>query len=779
MTLHALLILLCLALLGSAWSLKVNIRGVEVEQFMDYTHVDSHRVANEFDLIDPSRITYAWEREQEIGDSSTGQRQRKTLEGLDPSTNYSLQAAPSGGNYAIVNREIVTIEVWSSNPNESDWIGAYSPADVDITKTSPVRWAWGYRSPQYLSTGFGNLTFNFTNLREDISFYYFTNGIYTPIAVNTTLGNTPNLYFENPNEPLRPRMTATGNYNVYRLLWSTNNSANPTVEWGVESGKYIYTATANTSRLERDSMCGGKATGVGWRDTGAIHTALLTGMKSLSAGSLLYYRFGDCVDNVWSPEYTFTVPPQPGTQPPDRPTTAILFCDLGRGSMDDSETWNEYGRPAYNTSRFAAARAQAGEVDVVFHGGDISYATGYMAVWDYFMDMISPLASRVLYLTTVGNHESDWPNTTTIYNVTDSGGECGVATTTMMPMPKPATTNKPWWSYDVGIVHFVGLSTEHDYSECSEQYLWLDDDLASVDRTKTPWIILNGHRAMYVSSTFNTSEYTWSDGSVQTALIGSIEPLMWKYQVNAGFYGHNHVYQREAAVFKEVPIQYSEAREIDGTKWNVYDNPQAPVEIVIGNAGARFSDNAWPANPTWCERVDNVYGYSVMKAVNASYLQWVMYKTNDNNEESVFDRIVIMQDESRLGQGWVNTNTSMDTSTAICGEAQPSSGVDFVHTTAFIIIVAVVGSTSCACACIYYYFAHVRGDRNKKHSSLTSDSDEASDVEDPSFRAKKGRVLSHDILSDETLRNPLTASIHVQDEDEDVIPSREKLDTQI
>ena len=143
MTLHALLILLCLALLGSAWSLKVNIRGVEVEQFMDYTHVDSHRVANEFDLIDPSRITYAWEREQEIGDSSTGQRQRKTLEGLDPSTNYSLQAAPPGGNYAIVNREIVTIEVWSSNPNESDWIGAYSPADVDITKTSPVRWAWG------------------------------------------------------------------------------------------------------------------------------------------------------------------------------------------------------------------------------------------------------------------------------------------------------------------------------------------------------------------------------------------------------------------------------------------------------------------------------------------------------------------------------------------------------------------------------------------------------------------------------------------------------------
>merc|ERR1711871_921724 len=114
----------------------------------------------------------------------------------------------------------------------------------------------------------------------------------------------------------------------------------------------------------------------------------------------------------------------------------------------------------------------------------------------------------------------------------------------MLPMPEPATTNKPWWSYDVGIIHFVGLSTEHNYTACSEQYNWLENDLASVDRKKTPWIILNGHRAMYISSTFNTSELTWSDGSVQAALIKNIEPLLWKYQVNAGFYGHNHVYNR-------------------------------------------------------------------------------------------------------------------------------------------------------------------------------------------------------------------------------------------
>ena len=62
---------------------------------------------------------------------------------------------------------------------------------------------------------------------------------------------------------------------------------------------------------------------------------------------------------------------------------------------------------------------------VIYHGGDISYATGYLAVWDYFLDMISPMARSALYLTTVGNHESDWYNSASYFSVSDSGGECG------------------------------------------------------------------------------------------------------------------------------------------------------------------------------------------------------------------------------------------------------------------------------------------------------------------------------------------------------------------
>jgi len=50
-------------------------------------------------------------------------------------------------------------------------------------------------------------------------------------------------------------------------------------------------------------------------------------MKSL-ASSTLYYRYGDESDGNMSEERRFYVPPLPGSIPP-RPTTAVLFSDLG------------------------------------------------------------------------------------------------------------------------------------------------------------------------------------------------------------------------------------------------------------------------------------------------------------------------------------------------------------------------------------------------------------------------------------------------------------------
>jgi hypothetical protein len=77
-------------------------------------------------------------------------------------------------------------------------------------------------------------------------------------------------------------------------------------------------------------------------------------------------------------------------------------------------------------------------------------------VWEFYLNMISPLASAVPYLSLVGNHEMDFPHTDSFYTGSDSGGECGVQTLAFLPEPYPATRHNPWWSYDIGLIHFIG-----------------------------------------------------------------------------------------------------------------------------------------------------------------------------------------------------------------------------------------------------------------------------------------------------------------------------------
>lgn len=555
---------------------------------------------------------------------------------------YTIDVSP----LLINNDDIVTVAFSSAEPTSGDWIGAYSPADVDITATVPVKYGWCDDDDEYLSNGSGKLTFNMTNLRSNIKFYYFTNSTGNPVLVDST---APIVDFENYNQPLKPRVVPTGDPDVFSLVWSSATSKTPTMKWGTSTGQYTHVVSADTSTIDQSEMCGAPANTTGWRELGLIHQANFEGMVELSS-ELVYYIFGDEETNDYSSEYILHVPPAAGSQPPsskNRGTRVVLFDDLGRGSMDMSFTWYEYGRPSIYTTEAVGAEIAAGTVDAIYHGGDISYATGFIAVWDFFLDMLTPMSAHVIYLTTVGNHESDWVDSASLYNVTDSGGECGVATTRLIPMPAPATTNQPWWSYDVGLIHMVGLSSEHDYSIGSDQYNWLENDLKKVDRTVTPWVIFGSHRAMYLNSDYGGS--VTSDLVVMDNLITNIEPLLWKYRVNLGFYGHNHVVQRHSAVLNYTTIQPA-ARTFDaeGNEVWYHDNPQATVHFVVGTGGATFTKNYVTPFPDWNEMVMYEYGYARVEAVNATYLNWEW--VNSQTLE-VRDRVVITQDDAT--KSWV------------------------------------------------------------------------------------------------------------------------------
>ena len=89
-----------------------------------------------------------------------------------------------------------------------------------------------------------------------------------------------------------------------------------------------------------------------------------------------------------------------------------------------------------------------------------------------------------------------------------------------------------WYSFDYGSVHFAIVSTEHNISKGSLQYKWLENDLAGVDRTKTPWLLVQGHRPMYNSKiTIPTTTCLSTNGDVRRPAQICVD-LAW--------YGHYH-----------------------------------------------------------------------------------------------------------------------------------------------------------------------------------------------------------------------------------------------
>ena len=117
-----------------------------------------------------------------------------------------------------------------------------------------------------------------------------------------------------------------------------------------------------------------------------------------------------------------------------------------------------------------------------------------------------------------------------------------------MPGSETGGVSNFWYSFDYGLAHFISFNGETDYpnspeypfardlhgsetspkesetfitdsgpfgyvngnysvKESYEQYQWLLKDLASVDRTKTPWVIAMSHRPMYSSGVSSYQKY--------------------------------------------------------------------------------------------------------------------------------------------------------------------------------------------------------------------------------------------------------------------------------
>ncbi|KAH7660707.1 Phosphodiesterase I protein [Dioscorea alata] len=489
---------------------------------------------------------------------------------------------------------------WSGiqSPSDLDWLGIYSPSN------SPDDHFIGYRflnGSETWRSGSGSISIPLVNTRSDYQFRIFRwtrdevnyrhhDHDHNPLpGTRHRLAGSAVVQFENPSAPDQVHLALTDRVGEMRVLFVTGKRLEAVVEYGSDSGLTVGRRVAATAvtRYERSDMCDSPAnSSLGWRDPGFIHDGLMTG---LNPGKRYYYRVGSDVIG-WSDIYSFV-------SPDSNETIAFMFGDMG--AYTPYSTFYRTQDESKATVKWILRDIEAlgDKPALVSHIGDISYARGFSWIWDEFFNQIEPIASRLPYHVCIGNHEYDWPSQPWrpywAYGVygTDGGGECGVPYSLKFRMPGnssfPTGTQAPdtknlYYSFDAGVVHFLYISTETNFLKGSDQYNFIKADLESVDREKTPFIVVQGHRPMYTTSN------EIRDAPMRERLLESLEPLLVDNNVTLALWGHVHRYERFCPLKNYTCVDYSS----NSTAWG------APVHVVIGMAGQDWQ-------PIWEPRPDH------------------------------------------------------------------------------------------------------------------------------------------------------------------------------
>jgi hypothetical protein len=161
-----------------------------------------------------------------------------------------------------------------------------------------------------------------------------------------------------------------------------------------------------------------------------------------------------------------------------------------------------------------------------------------------------------------------------------------------------------WYSFDVGPIHFTTFSGEHDFHPGSPQYIWLEQDLQSVNRSRTPWLIVVSHRPMYSSQIIHPPYL------IILMLQLYLEPLFYKYHADMNLFGHIHSYERTCPMYQNRCVD-------DGI-----------IQVLIGMAGQGLVSYSY-TGAEWSVYHDEEYGYSQFWA-NRTYLKFNYYHDVDD-----------------------------------------------------------------------------------------------------------------------------------------------------
>jgi hypothetical protein len=329
-------------------------------------------------------------------------------------------------------------------------------------------------------------------------------------------------------------------------------------------------------------------TQAGW--VGVIHRAVMTGLKPATT---YYYQVGSVKENRWSDVHSFT------TFTPGKELNFAIVADMAYDSLSD------------NTVASMTRLVDEGKLDVVIHSGDISYADGYMPHFDDFLNKVQPIATRIPYMTTPGNHEFGYNFSAYKSRFFMPGQLLGAGASAGM-----------YYSWNYGEIHFAAMNSESPIDTAmfpEEEYNWFDKDLKN--HADARWKVAHFHRPLYCAKDVDCGKRLVDAG---------VEQLLYQNQVDIAFVAHEHTYERTYPMYQG-----------QLTATGVY----SPVYMMQGASGNREGNKGdYPPLselPSWVASVHNDIGYGILtQAADGQSLSWNFY---NSETETALDTVTYMK----------------------------------------------------------------------------------------------------------------------------------------
>jgi acid phosphatase type 7 len=290
-------------------------------------------------------------------------------------------------------------------------------------------------------------------------------------------------------------------------------------------------------------------------------------------------------------------------------------------------------------------------IDSIILAGDIAYPDSDHHRWDTFFDFLDdyPLVEYIPLHITPGNHDIDkaekgsdiflsyetrfrmpriQPAQLGIYN-----GPIGLLNMDRPPYPLNYDFGNAYYTFSHGRTHQIFLSSYSALEPGSNQYEWLVRELKTINRRKTPWVIVTYHVPIY-----NTFQVHQKDTQL-LKMREHIEPLLVENKVNLIFNGHIHAYLRTK------PVAYGKVTK------------NGPIHIVMG-AGGRAAQAAFLQDEPedWVEiRDGTIYGYGLLEICNRTHARWDWVHTGqESDHNAVYKEDVILPPGGRDYAYFVN-----------------------------------------------------------------------------------------------------------------------------